>query len=102
MNSDLSGTRTTTTRPKMPFLGRTLCRGPTKNTLLLQVSNVSKMLQSRFRRLLVVLIVLVGWQLHILDRAPTPLIANASFPCNSDDLEQNNAMGWDDNSQIIK
>ena len=32
MNSDLSGTTTrTTTRPRMPFLGRTLCRGPTKN-----------------------------------------------------------------------
>ena len=34
MNSDLSGTTTTrtrtTTRHKMPFLGRTLCRGPTK------------------------------------------------------------------------
>ena len=31
MNSDLSGRRrTTTTRHKMPFLGRTLCRGPTK------------------------------------------------------------------------
>ena len=28
MNSDLSGTRTTT-RHNMPFLGRTLCRGPT-------------------------------------------------------------------------
>ena len=26
MNSDLSGR----TRPRMPFLGRTLCRGPTK------------------------------------------------------------------------
>ena len=31
MNSDLSGTtRTTRTIAKMPFLGRTLCRGPTK------------------------------------------------------------------------
>ena len=29
MNSDLSGTRTTRTRPRMPFLGRTLDRGPT-------------------------------------------------------------------------
>ena len=32
MNSDLSGRRTTTTRPRMPFLGRTLDRGPTKST----------------------------------------------------------------------
>ena len=57
------------------------------------------MLQSRFRRLLVVLIVLVGLLVGnyiFLIGAPTPLIANASFPCNSDDLEQNyNAMGWD-------
>ena len=63
------------------------------------------MLQSRFRRLLVVLIVLVGLLVGnyiFLIGAPTPLIANASFLCNSDDLEQNNAMGWDDNSQIIK
>ena len=59
-------------------------------------SNVSKMLQSRFRRLLVVLIVLVGLLVGnyiFLIGAPTPLIANASFPCNSDDLEQNNGMG---------
>ena len=37
MNSDLSGTRTTrtTTRTKMPFLGRTLCRGPTTMMIFL-------------------------------------------------------------------
>ena len=38
MNSDLSGrrttTRTTTTRPRMPFLGRTLDRGPTMKPIL--------------------------------------------------------------------
>ena len=33
MNSDLSGTRTRT-RAKMPFLGRTLCRGPTTMQIL--------------------------------------------------------------------
>ena len=42
MNSDLSGTRTTTTRttrPRMPFLGRTLDRGPTNIALtILQIN----------------------------------------------------------------
>ena len=58
MNSDLSGTRTTTTRTraKMPFLGRTLDRGPTKTTLYVwdikYISNIKTLRRITYHSLL--------------------------------------------------
>ena len=58
MNSDLSGrtTRTRTTRAKMPFLGRTLDRGPTKTTLYVwdikYISNIKTLRRITYHSLL--------------------------------------------------
>ena len=65
MNSDLSGTTTiTTTRHKMPFLGRTLCRGPTKKCWQINHVPANNKLTEENRRHVVVVCLLSQLRLH--------------------------------------